>query len=378
MATLLSIRELTKSFAGTPVLAGVSLDVEEGEILVLLGPSGSGKTTLLRAIAGFERPDAGHLILEGEEIEDLPPARREFGMVFQHFALFPHLSVGRNVAFGLETRGLRPEARDERVREMLALVDLAGFEDRRVDEISGGQQQRVAVARALAPRPRLLLLDEPLSNLDPELRERTRRELRSAIRRVGISAVWVTHEQQEAFDVGDRVAVLHQGRLDQIGPSEELYLEPRTPFVARFVGRASFLPAIWEGEGRAAVGDDRFVGCGAHWRAAAVGQIAIGARVDLLLRPEALRLVPAENEGSLAGTVLERRYAGETTFYRVAVDVGGEVVVADAVRASHEGQKVGIAPNDEGPAPRAFPGQVAEEVATESPTPAAGDGEEEE
>lgn len=378
MGTLLSIRELTKSFAGTPVLAGVSLDVEEGEILVLLGPSGSGKTTLLRAIAGFERPDTGHLILEGEEIEDLPPARREFGMVFQHFALFPHLSVGRNVAFGLESRVPRPEARDERVREMLALVDLAGYEDRRVDEISGGQQQRVAVARALAPRPRLLLLDEPLSNLDPELRERTRRELRSAIRRVGISAVWVTHEQQEAFDVGDRVAVLHAGRLDQVGPSEELYLEPRTPFVARFVGRASFLAAIWEGEGRAAVGDDRFVGCGVHWRARAVGEVAIGDRVDLLLRPEGLRLVPAESEGSLAGTVLERRYAGETTYYRVKVDAGGEVVVADAVRAADEGRKVGIAPSDEGPALRAFPAQEREPVAADPSDPATRAEEEEE
>jgi ABC-type Fe3+/spermidine/putrescine transport system ATPase subunit len=378
MATLLEIHELTKSFAGTPVLEGVSLDVEEGEILVLLGPSGSGKTTLLRAIAGFERPDGGHLILEGEEIENLPPARREFGMVFQHFALFPHLSVGRNVAFGLESRGLRPEVRDERVREMLALVDLAGFEDRRVDEISGGQQQRVAVARALAPRPRLLLLDEPLSNLDPELRERTRRELRSAIRRVGISAVWVTHEQQEAFDVGDRVAVLHDGRLDQIGPSEELYLEPRTPFVARFVGRASFLPAIWEGEGKAAVGDDRFVGCGAHWQAEAVGETAIGARVDLLLRPESLRLVPAESEGSLAGTVLERRYAGETSYYRVAVDGGGEVVVAGAVLAASEGQQVGVSPSGEGPAPRAFAGRESETVAADPAAPAASLGEEEE
>jgi ABC-type Fe3+/spermidine/putrescine transport system ATPase subunit len=354
MGTLLSIRELTKSFGGQVVLAGVSLDVEEGEILVLLGPSGSGKTTLLRSIAGFERPDSGDLLLEGEEIADLAPAQRKFGMVFQHFALFPHLSVGRNVSFGLETRGLRSEERDERVREMLALVDLAGFEDRRVDEISGGQQQRVAVARALAPRPRLLLLDEPLSNLDPELRERTRRELKAAIRRVGISAVWVTHEQQEAFDVGDRVAVLSAGRLDQVGPPEELYLRPTSPFVARFVGRASFLPAVWGEASTAVVGDERFIGCGASWPADAAEAVDSGTAVTLLLRPEGLRLVPPESDGSLQGTVAERRYAGEITYYRVVLDVGPEVVVADAVTAATEGGKVGVAPRLGGPKPRAF------------------------
>ncbi|MFP3941282.1 MAG: ABC transporter ATP-binding protein, partial [Thermoanaerobaculia bacterium] len=242
MSAFLEIDRLSKRFGDLRVLDGVSLSVEEGDLLALLGPSGSGKTTFLRLLAGFETPDEGAIRAGGRRVETLAPARRGFGMVFQHFALFPHLTVRGNVAFGLETTGTPRAEADARVAEVLALVDLDGFGDRRIEELSGGQQQRVALARALAPHPRLLLLDEPLSNLDPELRERTRRELLEAIRRVGITTVLVTHEQEEAFYLGNRVAVLWRGRLQQVGSPEELYLAPANPFVARFIGRSSTLP----------------------------------------------------------------------------------------------------------------------------------------
>src|SRR5947209_9213387 len=254
----LELDRLDKSFGGVsgavPVLRGLSLAVEKGEILALLGPSGSGKTTALRLIAGFETADRGRILVDGADVTALPPERRHFGMVFQHYALFPHLTVGENVAFGLAARkaGKEKEGKPEtarRVAEALAQVDLPGFEARRVGEISGGQQQRVALARALAPEPRVLLLDEPLSNLDPTLRERTRRELKRAIQRVGITTVLVTHEQEEAFHLGDRVAVLHGGVLHQVGTPEDLYERPATRFVATFVGRASVLPCVMEGDG---------------------------------------------------------------------------------------------------------------------------------
>ncbi|HEY7215953.1 MAG TPA: ABC transporter ATP-binding protein, partial [Thermoanaerobaculia bacterium] len=218
----LILDRLDKSFGSQTVLRDLSLTVERGEILALLGPSGSGKTTALRLIAGFEAPDRGRILVQDEEVTRLPPERRNFGMVFQHYALFPHLTVGENVAFGLAGRRSKEETA-RRVADALALVDLPGFENRRVGEISGGQQQRVALARALAPEPRVLLLDEPLSNLDPTLRERTRRELKRAIQRVGITTVLVTHEQEEAFHLGDRIAVLQGGTLHQVGAPEDLY-----------------------------------------------------------------------------------------------------------------------------------------------------------
>ena len=191
---------------------------------------------VLRLLAGFETPDAGRILVEGEDVTAVEPVHRRFGMVFQHYALFPHLDVGRNVGFGLESLGMKGPELAERVARALALVDLAGLERRRIDQLSGGQQQRVALARALAPEPRVLLLDEPLSNLDPTLRERTRREIRELIRRVGITTVLVTHEQDEAFDLGDRVAVLRSGKLEQVGTPDELYAAPANRFVGGFVG----------------------------------------------------------------------------------------------------------------------------------------------
>jgi ABC-type Fe3+/spermidine/putrescine transport system ATPase subunit len=308
----LSIRGLTKRFAGAVAVDGLSLEVGRGEILALLGPSGSGKTTTLRLLAGFETPDAGAIAVDGEDVTRLSPAARRFGMVFQHYALFPHLDVAANVAFGLRLRG---EAAARRVREVLEMVDLAGYEHRSVAALSGGQQQRVALARSLAPAPRVLLLDEPLSNLDPALRERTRRELRRAIRRVAITTVFVTHEQEEAFDLGDRVAVLSGGRLEQVGTPDELYDEPASAFVAGFVGRTAELPGERVG-GRA------------------------GTRA--LVRPEAMRFV-ANGDAQLEGVVTERRFVGAQAYFTVDAGEGAVFEVRAPLKAVHVGERVRVA-----------------------------------
>jgi iron(III) transport system ATP-binding protein len=311
--TYLALDNLTRRFSATAGVFDLSLVVERGRTLALLGPSGSGKTTTLRLLGGFESPDRGRVTVEGEDVVPLRPERRRFGMVFQHYALFPHLDVGGNVAFGLEALGVSPADRDRRVREALTLVDLAGFERRAVAGLSGGQQQRVALARALAPEPRILLLDEPLSNLDPALRERTRRELRGLIRRVGITTVIVTHEQEDAFDLGDTVAVLREGYLEQVGTPELLYYEPATPFVGAFIGRSSWLAGVVEREGVVLVE-------GVPWRLERSETFRShrqpGARVRLLVRPEALRFAPPGATG-IPATVIDRRFAGSGTYYTV-------------------------------------------------------------
>jgi ABC-type Fe3+/spermidine/putrescine transport system ATPase subunit len=344
MPAFLHLDGLDKSFGRERVLRGISLEVAKGEVLALLGPSGSGKTTALRTVAGFETPDAGRIVVDGEDVTRLPPARRNFGMVFQHYALFPHLTVGGNVAFGLAGRGLDRAAAGRRVTESLALVDLPGFAERRVGQISGGQQQRVALARALAPEPRVLLLDEPLSNLDPTLRERTRRELRRAIRRVGITTVLVTHEQEEAFHLGDRVAVLYRGTLQQVGTPEELYEQPATRFVATFVGRASVLPGRFVAEegGNGAVRLD--LPGSPVWQGVAGEPLVTGDPAELIVRPESFAFRPPGSPGALAGTVVERRYAGLVTYFLVDLLGGAEIEVLAPSGAAAEGDAVAVAP----------------------------------
>ena len=293
----------------------VSLEVAPGEFVTLLGPSGCGKTTTLRMIAGFETPDAGSITIGGEDITGLPVNQRNIGFVFQNYALFPHLPVFENVAYGLQVRE-RPRAALEReVGEVLALVGLGGYERQFPNQLSGGEQQRVALARAIVIRPRVLLFDEPLSNLDARLRVQMRREIRELQKRLAITTVYVTHDQEEAMAVSDRIAVMNRGSIVQQGSAEDLYRRPADEFVARFIGRVNLVP------GRV-VGALEVEALGHRLRLSLSGQ-SVGATVRLVLRPEMIGLLPAAGAG-LAGTILSRTYLGEKTEYLVAC--GGETL----------------------------------------------------
>jgi len=337
----LRLDDLVKRFDGTVAVDRVSLALEQGEMLALLGPSGSGKTTTLRLLAGFESPDAGRVLVDGEDVTRVEPVGRRFGMVFQHYALFPHLDVGANVAFGLESLGVKGAELERRVSEALALVDLAGFERRRIGQLSGGQQQRVALARALAPEPRVLLLDEPLSNLDPSLRERTRRELRELIRRLGITTVLVTHEQEEAFDLGDRVAVMRQGRLEQVGTPDQLYAEPANLFVGEFVGRSSVVPVMVLGSrdgGAVLIGIE-----GVEWEVEGAGPVPTGP-AEMLVRPEALRFTPVA-PGALPVTVTGSRFVGPGALFTAATEAGVVIEVMAPTRSAEPGARTAVMPS---------------------------------
>jgi len=337
MTCLLAAEHLTKTFPGAaaPVLSDMSFCVNESELFVLLGASGCGKTTTLRVIGGFERPDTGWVSLEGRAVEGpgvhVPPEKRGLGFVFQDYALFPHLDVMGNVAFGL--RHL-PRARRRAVAtEVLWMVGLAGLERRRPQELSGGQQQRVALARAIAPWPRVLLLDEPFSNLDAELRESTRREIRDVVGRTGMSAVLVTHDQEEALSIADRLAVVRDGRIEQTGTPEEVYHRPRTAFVAGFLGRTNLLTG--RAEGRTA--------------ATPLGPVSLlepaRGTVTLSLRPEHLRLRAAGTPGpGPTGRVLARQFKGHDMTYRIRVGDHTFTVQADYRAAATVGQSVRIEP----------------------------------
>jgi len=240
----LTLDGLGKRYGTAVAVDGVSLDIAQGELVVLLGPSGCGKTTTLRMIAGFVEASAGDVRLDGQSVLGLPPHRRDMGLVFQSYALFPHLTVARNIAFGLEMRGMARPACDARVAEMLRLTRLGALADRLPRQLSGGQQQRVALARALAIQPRVLLLDEPLSNLDAALRAEVGREIRLLQRESGLTTVMVTHDQDEAMAMADRLVVMRDGRVQQAGTQEDLYERPATPFVAGFIGRSNMVPGV--------------------------------------------------------------------------------------------------------------------------------------
>ena len=317
----ITIEGLTKKFGGTTALDAVDLRIEPGELFFLLGPSGCGKTTLLRQIAGLAMPDGGRILFDKDDITRLPAHRRNTGMMFQSYALWPHMTVAKNVAFGLEERRVpRPEIK-ERVARALADVHMAAYADRKIAQLSGGQQQRVALARALVIRPRCLLLDEPLSNLDAKLRLEMRGEIRRACKEFGLTAVYVTHDQKEALSVADRMAIMDSGRVAQVGTPGDVYRRPHTRLVADFIGETNFL----EGAVLGAEGDQILVETpqGRFRGVAGDGgwQPSAGCPVLLSIRPEAWRISAAsasESENSLAGRVEEKIYLGETAQYRVS------------------------------------------------------------
>jgi spermidine/putrescine transport system ATP-binding protein len=326
------LRDVTKRFGELAAVDAASLAVRPGEFFSLLGPSGCGKTTTLRLLAGFEHPDAGEIRLLGRRANELRPYERPVSMVFQTYALFPHLSVGRNVAFGLERRKVpRPEI-ERRVRRALELVRLPGFEDRDPAKLSGGQRQRVALARALVLDPPILLLDEPLGALDAKLRKEMQLELKSLQRSLGTTFVYVTHDQEEALTMSDRIAVMHRGRIEQVGTPDEIYERPRTRFVAEFIGLTNVLDAVVR---RATGGQVELEAPG--WGtlvlpAPAVNGLVPGAAVQVSVRPERCRLWPAGGAPpgwhTAPGTVAARVYLGDELQYRVELGAGGAVTVA--------------------------------------------------
>ncbi len=313
---LLSLKNISKHFDSTPAVADVSLNVERGEFFGLLGPSGCGKTTTLRMIAGLEKPDSGTIDFDGKDITNLTPERRGFGMVFQNYALFPHLNVFENVAFGLRARH-KPKAEiAKRVTSALELVQLPNYEKRRVDELSGGQQQRVAIARAIAIEPALLLFDEPLSNLDVALREETRGELRELVNRLGLTAVYVTHDQEEAFALCDRISVMMGGRILQTGKPRDLYEHPAQISVARFLGRNNLIRVVRLSSSKSALGEFKTLE-GDHTLRLPIQDdelTPMNKPCFLAIRPEHL-LITGSNESSenvLPARVRELNFAGAT------------------------------------------------------------------
>ncbi|WP_135854959.1 ABC transporter ATP-binding protein [Halorussus salinus] len=333
--TSIHLRNLSKSFDGVDALQDVSLDVADGEFFTLVGPSGCGKTTTLRAIAGFESPDEGAVRFGETEMSGVPPEERDVGIVFQNYALFSHMTVGENVAYGLRFRDAPGgQSDDERVAGLLELVDLPGFQDRNPDELSGGQRQRVALARALAPGPNVLLLDEPMSALDARLRQDLRTQVKRIQSELSITTVYVTHDQEEALAVSDRVAVMNEGVVEQVGTPEEVYRRPDTRFVAEFLGENN----VFAGE---VEGDAAWVG-GTPFRLSGL-DAPEGSEVVFCVRPEKLTRGPSEN--AFEATVETVEFLGES--FRAHLDwEGRDVTLRADERPTDERLRVGFDPDD--------------------------------
>jgi putative spermidine/putrescine transport system ATP-binding protein len=336
--TRLSISGLEKAYGGVRAVRGIDLEVAEGELVSLLGPSGCGKTTTLRCVAGFEIPTGGSITFDGGDVTGLPPEKRDIGMVFQNYALFPHLTVAQNLAFGLEMRKIEAGAKSKRIADVLAMVQLSGYEGRYPRELSGGQQQRVALARALVIEPRLLLLDEPLANLDAKLRDEMRFFIRSLQRRVGITAMYVTHDQAEAMVMSDRIVVMFDGLIHQLGSAEDIYDRPATKAVSNFIGLSNFLDGTVAGRD------------GARWRLdTALGPVScgsgfapkIGDKASAMIRPEAIELSAAAD--GFPGKVEERYFLGNIADYRIRMSDGSLFQVQQPAHAAFAvGASVGV------------------------------------
>lgn len=343
---MIELRNVTKRYG--PIVANdhINLSIRRGELMTLLGPSGCGKTTALRCITGHNIPDEGEVWIDGKDVTNVPTHKRELGMVFQNFALFPHMTVFENVEFPLMIRGLNKAERRERVMEALRLIRMEGYEKHYPRQISGGQQQRVGLARALVYRPKVLLLDEPLSNLDAKLREEMRFEIRDLIDRLGITAVYVTHDQAEALALSDRVAVMNAGRIEQVGTPDEIYDSPKSRFVADFIGLSDFVEgtvaAVHPDQGRAVIR----VG-GLDISICARPDISSpGEKVLLFIRPNNVELLPASHEGGqniFSGVVHKMTYLGDRADYRIIVEDELQLrVQTDGKIRFHEGENVKV------------------------------------
>ncbi len=344
MQLALTLEKIVKRYGATTALGPIDIEVRQGELLTLLGPSGCGKTTTLHIIAGLTTPSEGRLLLSGRDITNLAPPYRDIGLVFQNYALFPHRTIAENVAFGLRMRKVPKPEIVERVRRILEVVGLPNVEERYPNQLSGGQRQRVALARALVIEPSILLLDEPLSNLDALLRKKMRLELRDIQQRLGITTVFVTHDQDEAFEMSDRVILMNGGHIEQIGSPETLYDSPQTRFAASFIGEASLTPCrIVE-----AAGEDVLVDVGADIkvRAKAVRDIAgPGSRALLMTHPERVSLTEPDAKGAVPTTISKRVFQGERILFDLTTDGGHvfqcSVPSVEKHRAMQPGLKVG-------------------------------------
>jgi putative spermidine/putrescine transport system ATP-binding protein len=344
----LRIDKLVKSFGGNQVVKGVDLSFNKGEFVSLLGPSGCGKTTILRMIAGFERPDSGRILVEGKDISGLAPNQRKIGMVFQAYALFPNMNVADNIGFGLKIANMPKPEREARVEEMLKLIGLTGLDKRFPFELSGGQQQRVALARALAPKPRMLLLDEPLSALDAKIRVSLREQIREIQRTLGVTTVFVTHDQEEALSISDRIVVLNAGNVEQFGEPFEIYNKPATKFVATFVGALNTLSATVADAAAKTV----TIGTTRATVPALPSTAKAGDVVALTMRPEAVALANGKDRDiMLDGKVAEVSFLGSVI--RLKVDLGGNLISLDTFNdqrtpppAHGSPVRVGIAASD--------------------------------
>ncbi len=337
MDSIVELRNVTKRYGEHAAIENFSLEVRRGEFLTLLGPSGSGKTTILRLVAGFEQPQSGEILIDGMDASPLPPYRRNVNTVFQNYALFPHLDVFRNVAFGLEAKGLGRDEIRRRVRLLLELVELPGKEDRHPHQLSGGEKQRVALARALVLEPAVLLLDEPLGALDQKLRRQMQVELKRLRARLGITFIFVTHDQEEALVMSDRIAVINRGRLEQIGGGEEIYERPGTRFVAEFMGVENFFEVRSTGRAGDAIRFETSSGIELWGNSHAAA--AEGAPATLAVRPESVRVTlqpPARDDAplnALAGEVVETIYEGDSRRWTVRLR-GGEHLIAREPRSA--------------------------------------------
>ena len=335
-AAYLSIQDVVKDFSGYKAVDHVSLDIAKGEIFALLGSSGCGKTTLLRMLAGFDVPTSGRIVLNGQDLADLPPYERPINMMFQSYALFPHLTVWQNIAFGLQREKLPKDQVAQRVEAMLKLVQLGKFAQRKPHQLSGGQQQRVALARSLAKQPQMLLLDEPLGALDKKLREETQIELVNIIEQVGVTCVMVTHDQEEAMTMASRIAVMSEGRFLQVGAPADIYETPATKFVADFIGNVNLLPGTVEADEV-----DHVIIASADCKHY-VGHGITGTRgmpVTVALRPEKIhvsRSKPPDDFNTAQGTIKELSYFGSFTVYHVELASGARLKISQANTARHK------------------------------------------